>query len=190
MRLIYHWLFPVVWWSFAVYWFISARWARKIKINEPPGVRLAYQTVAWVAAAIIVFHGQIGILNHQLWPQNQLTFFIGAALLLAGLGFAIWARIHIGQFWSATVALKEDHQLIRSGPYALVRHPIYTGILTGLLGTAIALGQLNGCVALTTLHLIFLWKSRREEHLMIQAFGEEYIQYRRQVPAFLPLPRP
>jgi len=186
MHLIYHWLFPIVWWSFAAYWFIAAFWARKIKIPEPPIVRFSYHALGWVAVAILAFHDHLGPLGFPLWPRSEITFWLGAALLLAGLGFAVWARTHIGQFWSSSVAVKEDHRLIRSGPYALVRHPIYTGILTGLLGTAVALGQVNGLIALAIFYGIFQWKSRREEGLMIQTFGDEYLEYRRQVPAFVP----
>lgn len=188
MQQFYHWFFPASWILFWAYWIILARWVKKNKVIEPCGVRLAYASIIWLAFVMPFFHDStsLSFLNYGLWPRNQLTFFGGAAIMLAGLGFAIWARIYIGQNWSGYVALKENHQLIRSGPYKLVRHPIYTGILTGMAGTAIALAEVNGIVAFAVLFIVFVWKSRREEALMVQTFGDEYIQYRKEVPALVP----
>jgi protein-S-isoprenylcysteine O-methyltransferase Ste14 len=182
----YHWFFPATWALFVAYWFISALSAKKIKVREPLDVRLAYRPIAWVAILILVRPQIIPLLQYPLWPENLLTFYTGAVTTLAGLAFAIWARIHLGRYWSASVALKDDHQLIRSGPYKFVRHPIYTGILGGVLGTTIALGDVNGVTALILFSLSFWWKSRFEETLMVQTFGDQYIEYRKQVPALVP----
>ncbi len=185
--MIYKLFFPVVWGSFVAYWCIAALWVRKIRISEPRLMRVAYLALAAVAWGMLRARDSwLRRLDARLWPMNGTPFFVGAAFLLIGLGFAVWARVHLGQFWSASVAVKEDHQLIRSGPYALVRHPIYTGILTGVLGTAIAVGQTGGLVALAVLGCGFLWKSRREERLMIQTFGDRYVRYIQEVPALVP----
>jgi protein-S-isoprenylcysteine O-methyltransferase Ste14 len=189
MNLIYHWFFPVVWWTFVAYWLISAAWVKRIKTIESPAARIFHLGAHVLAVMLVASHWFRGPFQWQLWPQNKFTFFAGAALMLAGLGFAVWARIHLGQYWSGSVALKEGHRLIRTGPYALVRHPIYTGLLAGVAGTAIALGQLRGVLALVLLLFIYLWKSRREERLLMGEFGGEYIQYRAEVPALAPLPR-
>jgi protein-S-isoprenylcysteine O-methyltransferase Ste14 len=186
MHYFYHWFFPVTWALFVVYWFISAAWAKKIRVKEPINVRFTYRPLGAAAILILIFPQRIPGMQYSLWPANQLTFFTGAVVLLAGLAFAIWARIHLGRNWSASVAIKEDHGLIRSGPYALVRHPIYTGILGGVLGSAIALGHISGFIALILLSLSFWLKSRFEETFMVQTFGDQYIQYRKEVPALVP----
>lgn len=190
MQLVYQWLFPVAWSLFVAYWIISARWTKKSIVTEPVGVRVGYQAFMWVVIIIaFFFHDRIGFLNYRLWPRDRFTFFTGAAVMLAGLAFAVWARIHIGQYWSGNVALKEDHKLILTGPYQIVRHPIYTGLLTGIAGSAIALANINGILVFILLTILFIWKSCREETLMVQTFGDQYIQYRKQVRALLPLPK-
>jgi protein-S-isoprenylcysteine O-methyltransferase Ste14 len=187
MHMIYKWLFPVAWWSFAAYWLISALWVRRTKVAESPVPRMLHFLIGSFAILILAFHDYFpGSVDRQLWPRNEFTFWTGAAVLFAGLGFAVWARIHLGQFWSGAITLKEGHRLIRSGPYQFVRNPIYTGILTGVAGTAIAIGKISGLVALAIIFAVYSWKIRREERLLSGEFGEEYAAYRREVPALVP----
>jgi|SRR5665213_377058 len=187
MHLIYEWLFPVLWCSFAAYWFISAIWVKNIKQTEPVVPRWIHLGLSSLAF-VMTFSGKFrfGLLGWQLLAQSNLTFFTGAAIALAGLSFAVWARLILGRNWSASVAVKEGHRLIRMGPYRLVRHPIYTGIIAGLAGTALAIGQLRGLVAVILLTATYLWKSRREEQLMVAEFGDEYVRYRHEVNALVP----
>jgi len=131
---------------------------------------------------------QVGPLGWALWPQARNPFLAGAAITFAGLGFAIWARFRLGQNWSSSVALKEGHQLIQTGPYALVRHPIYTGIITGLAGTDVAIGEVRGVLAVALLTAVYIFKYRREEILMRKAFGDEYVAYARVTGGLLPTP--
>jgi protein-S-isoprenylcysteine O-methyltransferase Ste14 len=88
--------------------------------------------------------------------------------------FAVWERRHLGRNWSNAVTIKQGHELITTGPYTLVRHPIYTGILTGFLGTAIALSQVRGVIGLVLIFLVLWAKLRREEEWMRSQFGESY----------------
>jgi len=185
LDILYRWLFPVVWWSFVAYWLISAFWVRRTKVSEQPASRILHLLAASFALSLLAFNG-LGALNWQLWPQNPLTFWTGATVTLAGLGFAVWARVHLGRFWSGSITLKEGHRLIRSGPYQIVRNPIYTGILTGVAGTAIALGKPRGLIALAMLFAIYSWKIRREERLLADEFGDEYVHYCDEVPALVP----
>ena len=106
-------------------------------------------------------------------------------LLAAGLGFAVWARRHLGRNWSASVVVKEDHALIRSGPYRRVRHPIYTGMLLAFLGTAVAVGEWRGLVGFVLAFVSFLLKSRMEEARMAETFPE-YAEYRRHTASLIP----
>lgn len=103
-----------------------------------------------------------------------------------GLLFSVWARRHLGTNWSQAVTLKEDHELITTGPYALVRHPIYTVLLFGVLGSAIAVGEWHGLLAMV-LGVTALWpKLRLEEKWLRVEFGESYESYSRKVSALLP----
>ena len=106
--------------------------------------------------------------------------------MVAGLLFAVWARVHLGRNWSSSVTIKQGHELITTGPYAVVRHPIYTGILAGILGTAIALSQVRGFIALVIFFLIFWFKLRMEEQWMSSQFGETYATYSHQTAALVP----
>jgi protein-S-isoprenylcysteine O-methyltransferase Ste14 len=88
--------------------------------------------------------------------------------------------------WSGSVTLKQDHELIRTGPYRFVRHPIYTGALIAVLGTAFAIGQLRGLLAFALTFFAFRYKSQIEERLMIENFGDAYRSYRSSVKALIP----
>jgi protein-S-isoprenylcysteine O-methyltransferase Ste14 len=111
---------------------------------------------------------------------------LGLALTAAGLALSIWAREHLGRNWSALVALKVDHQLIRSGPYARLRHPIYTGILVAIFGTALSVGQYRALAAMVIFLAGFAWKAQREERMLRRQFGSDYDDYRRETGVLLP----
>ena len=94
--------------------------------------------------------------------------------------------MHLGRNWSATVTVKQDHELIRTGPYTSVRHPIYTGVLFGFIGTALAVGQWRGVLAVAIVFVAFWRKLRIEERWMNETFGEQYRQYRARTRALIP----
>ena len=106
--------------------------------------------------------------------------------MVAGLLFAVWGREHLGSNWSRSVTIKQGHELITTGPYAVVRHPIYTGILAGLLGTAIALSELRGFVGFVLIFLILWLKLGMEEQWMRSQFGETYTAYAHRTAALVP----
>jgi protein-S-isoprenylcysteine O-methyltransferase Ste14 len=190
MNFLYHWLIPALWFSFWGYWLIAARRVKKTKQSEPRPVRIIYLlllTFCFLLVGAPEFHR--GFLGHDLLLGGSARFLIGVAIVITGLSFAVWARLHLGENWSGVVTLKEGHALICSGPYRFVRHPIYTGMLFGLLGTAFALGEVRGFLALGIFWVMHIFKSQREERLMIQEFGDEYVQYRKQVPALVPFTR-
>jgi protein-S-isoprenylcysteine O-methyltransferase Ste14 len=110
----------------------------------------------------------------------------GIALVALGLGFSLLARVWLGRNWSGTVTVKREHELIRSGPYALVRHPIYTGMITALVGTSLAIGNGRAALGVAVLLCGLLYKMRIEERFMAETFGEAYARYRREVPALIP----
>jgi protein-S-isoprenylcysteine O-methyltransferase Ste14 len=110
----------------------------------------------------------------------------GVAMTAAGLLFAIWARFHLGRNWSAIVTLKEDHELVRSGPYRWIRHPIYTGYLTAVLGIAIVAETGDGFIGFAIILVALVFKMRREERLLTAEFGEQYRQFHRETVALVP----
>jgi protein-S-isoprenylcysteine O-methyltransferase Ste14 len=125
-------------------------------------------------------------LYHQLWPAGLWPFWIGAAVTVGGLLFAVWARQYLGRNWSHAVTIKLGHELITTGPYALIRHPIYTGMLTGFLGTAIALSQVRGFIGFVLIFLVLWPKLRMEEEWMRSQFGETYATYAQRTAAPVP----
>jgi protein-S-isoprenylcysteine O-methyltransferase Ste14 len=122
----------------------------------------------------------------QLW-QTPLALGIATdCIVLAGAAFTVWARIALGRNWSAEVTFKQDHELIESGPYALARHPIYTGLIVMALGTAVNYGHTFGFVLLVGLCGGLWWKAREEEQIMSRHFPDAYAEYRTRVRAIIP----
>ena len=187
MQFLYHHLFQSVWAAFCAYWIISALRVKRIRQPEPAFLRLNHMVWTLFSFALVASDWfRFGPLGWPLLPRCQATFVLGAGILVASLGFVVWARLHLGSNWSGSVALKEGHRLVRSGPYRLVRHPIYTGLIGGLAGTAIAVGELRGVIAIVLLTATFWFKCQREERLMVSEFGDEYVQYRKEVKALIP----
>jgi protein-S-isoprenylcysteine O-methyltransferase Ste14 len=122
---------------------------------------------------------------HVLAPTDA-GGWTGAAIVAAGLGFSGWARLTLGRNWSGTVTVKQDHALIRGGPYRWVRHPIYTGLLAAMAGSAIALDEWRGLVAVALTLYAFLRKIRLEERWMEETFQGRYAAYRSEVKALIP----
>jgi protein-S-isoprenylcysteine O-methyltransferase Ste14 len=103
-----------------------------------------------------------------------------------GVAFATWARLQLGGNWSSSVTIKQGHTLVRRGPYTIVRHPIYTGLLLATLGVAIIVGEYRGLFGVGVLFLAYWLKSSREERFMLEQFDGEYRQYQGQVKALIP----
>ena len=183
----YESFFPAVWIVFLVYWQIKAANTKTTQRLEPVASRVL-RVLVFLIAITLLSTALIPLpwLYVHLWPVGLWPFWLGAAVTVGGLLFAIWAREHLGRNWSRSVTIKEDHELIRSGPYGVVRHPIYTGILTGFLGTAIALSQVRGVIAFVLVFLVFWAKFRMEEEWMRSEFGESYTTYSNQTAALVP----
>jgi protein-S-isoprenylcysteine O-methyltransferase Ste14 len=125
-------------------------------------------------------------LNRRLYPWAPWQFWITAAMTAAGLAFTVWARSHLGRNGSVAVTLKRGHELVTTGPFAFVRHPMYTGLLTAFLGSALSLGQWRGLLAFA-IALAALWRKwRLEERWMRERFGDAYDAYKQRVPEVLP----
>jgi protein-S-isoprenylcysteine O-methyltransferase Ste14 len=180
------WLFiECCWVAWAVYWVVMA-FATKRTVER--GGFLGYRLVA---GALIVGMLAAGRLLHvssesQLWHTPLALGVVTDCIVLAGAAFTVWARITLGRNWSAEVTFKQDHELIESGPYALARHPIYTGLIAMALGTAINYGRAIGFVVLVGLCGAGWWKARQEEQIMSRHFPHAYAEYKTRVHAIIP----
>ena len=175
------------WIVVGIVWLAGAARTKRTAQAQSLGSRLLHTLLA-AAAFALVFNPSlsVGPLAWRFVPNSAVIAYTGLALTVAGTVFAIWARVFLGRNWSSFVTIKEEHQMIQSGPYALVRHPIYSGFLLGLLGTALASGEVRALVALPIAFLAWWTKSRLEEKFMEQRFGDEYAAYRRRVKALIP----
>jgi protein-S-isoprenylcysteine O-methyltransferase Ste14 len=160
------------WLIFVIYWIVASFRVNQIREQEPRWRSLIRFAIA-ALVFLLLWNGGVraGFLGRRFTPRLLWVANLGAAFTCAGIAFAIWSRYHIGQYWSRSVALKVGHALIRTGPYARIRHPIYTGILFALAGTAVAVGTYGALLAFVLLLTELTWKSMREEAPLAKEFG-------------------
>jgi protein-S-isoprenylcysteine O-methyltransferase Ste14 len=181
-------IIPALWLLFAVYWGISALGAKR-NLGIAPWWRqsLLRGVIVVLVVAAIHFSGAGPLLRdvHAYQGHSLLLGAIGAALVLLGIGFAVYARIYLGRNWGMPMSRKEEPELVTGGPYAFVRHPIYTGIMLAMLGSAI------GETPFWALMLIvfapyFIYSARREEETMCEQFPAQYPDYMRRTKMIVP----
>ncbi len=175
------------WTLFAVIWLLAAFTTKKSVYRESRVQRLRYVIPILLGGFLLAKgHRLSDPLNHRVIPHVEALAWIGVALCVAGLAFCIWARFTLGRNWSGVVTLKGGHELITSGPYALVRHPIYTGLLTMFVATVIVLGHVAGIIAMPFVFGSLWIKLRYEEKLMLKQFPEQYAAYQKRVKRIIP----
>jgi protein-S-isoprenylcysteine O-methyltransferase Ste14 len=187
MRLaLLHWIYGL-WIAFGVIWLLSAGFSKKTARSQSAPSRFLQGGLA-ALGFILLFGWQspLGRLDERFLPGSAVFEWAGFATVLAGMGIAIWARFILGRNWSATITIKQDHEIVRRGPYAVVRHPIYSGIMLAMLGTAIYFGTLRGLLAVALTFSGWWLKSRMEETFLIEQFGSHYREYQRKVKALIP----
>jgi len=176
------------WGTFLVVWVVGAIY----NARRSPAVRRRGLRSPWIVAGVAI------VVVFRLVPNadwNHVTLhspsarWAGLAILVASTAFTLWARVRLGLMWSSDVVARAGHQLRTDGPYSIVRHPIYTGILGMLLGSALLDGLGRWTFALVAGTALVLFKVRAEERLMSEEFPDDYPQYRRRVPALVPLLR-
>jgi protein-S-isoprenylcysteine O-methyltransferase Ste14 len=183
----YESFFPALWIIFLLYWQIKAANTKSTQRLEPAASRILRVFIFGIAIVLLATTRiPLPWLYLHLWPEGLWPFWLGAAVTIAGLLFAVWAREHLGRNWSRSVTIKEGHELITTGPYAVARHPIYTGILTGFLGMAIAITEVRGLVVSVLVFLALWMKLRMEERWMRSQFGETYATYAHRTAALVP----
>ena len=187
MPLVHRYAFPAMWLSWAVYWWAASRDVKRTVRHESLSSRLAHIVPLAIAVLLLsVRRVPIAFLGERFLPLAEWPFWLGSLLTAGGLLFTVWARLHLGRNWSGTITIKEGHELVASGPYALVRHPIYTGLLLAFLGSALALGDWRGVLAFALAAGALWLKLQVEERWMRQEFGDVYRAYSQRVAALIP----
>lgn len=176
-----------LWLIWLAIWIGAALSVKHTRRIESRMSRLIHGAAMLAGAVLLAMPNLLGSMLELRFHHHSLLWFItGTVLLALGLGFSVIARFRLGRNWSGLVTVKQDHELIRSGPYALVRHPIYTGMLTALIGTALVIGNGRAALGVAVLFAGLIYKIGVEERFMADQFGEAYARYRREVPALIP----
>jgi protein-S-isoprenylcysteine O-methyltransferase Ste14 len=181
-------IIPALWLALIIYWMISARGSKR-SLGKTAWWRQALLRAGIVLLTIILLH--VAGADPVFWAaqayqaSSVLLGAIGAALVLLGLGLAIFARIYLGRNWGMPMSRKAEPELVTGGPYAFVRHPIYSGIILAMLGSAIG-ESVIWAVPLIVFIPYFLYSARREEELMREQFPGQYPQYMRRTKMIVP----
>jgi protein-S-isoprenylcysteine O-methyltransferase Ste14 len=174
-------------------WLIwAASWAAAALWSDPARKRAGFRAearyrVLWLVGAVLLFipaRGYEGRL--RLWMPNLPEAWICVALIAIGIAFAWWARLHLGRLWSGTITAKAGHRVVDTGPYGLVRHPIYTGLLLAILATMSAKGTIWGLAGTALLIIGIVVKARLEESFLRVELGPAYDDYAARVPMLVP----
>jgi len=173
-------VFAIMWAAFWTYWLVAAfsmkrgriAWSRELRIRAV----IVVLAVLFIRSGAFRNHG----LNSNLWRAG-----LGLVLFAVGLGFAIWARVHIGRNWGTPMSRKDDPELVTGGPYRFVRHPIYSGVLAAGVGTAVALSW-AWLIVVALAGVYFVYSATIEEHNLTEQFPDTYPMYRRSTKMLVP----
>ncbi|TIQ41067.1 MAG: isoprenylcysteine carboxylmethyltransferase family protein [Mesorhizobium sp.] len=175
-----------LWLIWVVSWLVAALRADPVQKRAGFLAEARYR-ILWAIGTILLFvpaHGYVGRL--RLWMPNLAEAWICVALVAIGLVFSWWARLHLGRLWSGTITAKAGHRVVDTGPYGLVRHPIYTGLLLSILATMAAKGTVWGIAGAAFLLVGIIVKARLEESFLRGELGPAYDDYARRVPMLVP----
>ena len=187
MHPVIHEYINALWIAFLAVWLGSAFSIKRAARRQSWSSRLVQGSLVAIGYFFIFDRAaRLSALGKAFVPDATLVAWAGLVMVAAGIAIAIWARAMIGRNWSATVTVKQDHQLVRRGPYRIVRHPIYSGLLLAALGTAIAGREFRGLVGVGFVFAGFWAKLRLEERFMTEQFGAEYTRYKQEVRALIP----
>jgi protein-S-isoprenylcysteine O-methyltransferase Ste14 len=180
-------IIPACWILFCLVWLLAAVSTKRSIYRESGAQRLRYWILLVIAYLLLTRgHRLLYPFNVRIISATEAVQWMTGILCIAGLAFCVWARATLGRNWSGTITLKEGHELIERGPYRFVRHPIYTGMLTMLLATAIRFGHIAGIAAVILALASFWIKLSEEEKLMLQQFPDQYRSYQQRVKRIIP----
>lgn len=187
LRDIFRLLVTFPWGVFVVYWLVSAIKTRATREKESFVSRYAVVLIEIVGFALLFSHrAGIGFLGNRVVPRNLVGPVIGTIFTWLGIGLAIWARYHLAEYWSARVTIKEGHQLIRTGPYARLRHPIYSGLVLAAIGSAVVIDRWRSIFGVCLVVIGYCIKAKKEETMLTQQFGDAFREHQRHTGFLIP----
>jgi protein-S-isoprenylcysteine O-methyltransferase Ste14 len=178
----------IVWVLWVVSWLVAAIW------SDPATKRPAFQAewlyrILTLAGGFLLFayFGRFDAGRFRLWDVSSSIGWVLVAVAVLGFAFTWWARLYLGRLWSSSITKKADHYLVDTGPYAIVRHPIYTGIIAAVVATAVLKGAPTGIVGAILMTFGFWIKAKLEERFLREQLGPDaYDSYRRRTPMLIP----
>jgi protein-S-isoprenylcysteine O-methyltransferase Ste14 len=178
----------VAWSAFVLSWIGAAFWADRAEKRPARREALLYRTVTVAGVVLLVAGGeQFSRAADRLWSLEPVVDYALVLVVLSGIAFTWWARLYLGRLWSSSVTKKPDHRVVDTGPYAIVRHPIYTGIILACAATAAQLGTALAVAGVLVLWVGFWIKARLEERFLRSQLQEgAYDAYRQKVPMLVP----
>jgi len=183
-------VFAIIWIGWIASWIVAAFWSGRTEKRVALSQAWRYGILIFIGAILLSHAVPPLMAEPRLWHVGYDGAYGLAALTLAGILFAWWARIHLGRLWSGAITRKEDHRVVDTGPYAWVRHPIYAGVIASLFATAAAQATMTAFVGAALIAVGFWLKARMEERFLIAELGGPYEAYRQRVPMLVPFLRP
>jgi protein-S-isoprenylcysteine O-methyltransferase Ste14 len=185
--MIFHPLIEGPWLVFVAYWIMGALKTSATVRQESFVSRYGVLSLE-ILGFVLLFSelAGIGVLSRHFLPRTITIAVCGVVFTWAGIGIALWARYNLGRYWSARITLKKDHQLIRTGPYAFLRHPIYTGLDLAAIGSALAIDRWRCVLGVFLIILGYVIKAKREESLLAGQFGEAFDEHRKHTGFLIP----
>jgi protein-S-isoprenylcysteine O-methyltransferase Ste14 len=171
------------WIAWLISWSAAAAWSNRTIKRPTVGREVVYRVVTMLGAILMFRSGTRGVVLWQARPSLAWLLF---GLTLAGFAFMWWARLHLGRFWSSSVTRKEHHRVVDSGPYAVVRHPIYTGLLLAIFSTMLVRGTPGTIAGAAAMAAGIYIKARLEEDFLREQLGDAYSAYAHRVPMLVP----
>ena len=183
-------LLALIWLAFLASWVAASFWSGRTKKHVMTLASARYRIPIGIGAVLFTPVTSHMLGEKPLWVFGNLGVYLLALVALAGISFTWWARIHLGRFWSNAITHKEDHRIVDTGPYGLVRHPIYTGQIIGLLASGIAIATWTAMLGVLLISFGEWQKARMEERFLTAELGAEaYESYCRRVPMIVPFLR-
>lgn len=180
-------VFAIIWGAWVASWLVAAFWSARTQRRAGTPIELTYRILLGIGVLLMTPWAAWRLNAAPLWRTGPVGSYLLAAATLAGLAFTWWARIHLGRLWSGAITRKEGHRIIESGPYGLVRHPIYTGLIAAIVASALAEATPTALGGAALIALSFWVKARAEERFLSGELGADaYDAYRRRVPMLVP----
>ena len=177
------------WLIVITYWFLSGLATKKIKNQEPFFKRFIQYWFPLIIATLLLGPGEWfgkSLIRENFVPHSNFVGNIGLSLCLIGAFIACWSRYLLGKNWSLSVQRKVSHELVQNGIYTILRHPIYSGLLLLFMGNALIVGDYRGIIAVIIVFISFWYKLLKEEKLLTETFGNQYIEYKKRTKALIP----